>query len=75
MSDTPIKDALDQLGSSGDGLTGSGAFNERTKSLDAGVEFTKSWGSSWSTSAAWTYTKELGNTILGKVTWRPKAKE
>jgi hypothetical protein len=74
MSDTPFKDALDKLGSSGDGLTGTVDFNERTKSVDAGVEVTKTWGN-WSTSAAWAYTKELGNTILGKVTWRPKAKE
>jgi hypothetical protein len=72
MSDTPLKDALDKLGTSGDGLTFEAAHSE--KDTKVGVEATKTWGS-WSASAAWEYTKQLGNTVLGKVTWRPGNKQ
>lgn len=64
-----IKDALDKLGTTGDGLT----FEGDLKQKKVGVEATKTKGN-WSFSAAWSYAKDLGHTALGKVTWRPKSK-
>lgn len=68
MSDTPLKDALDKLGSSGDGLTVTATHDKTDTQLAAEVSISPG---KWTLSAAWAYTKELGNTALGKVTWRP----
>lgn len=72
MSDRPISDALDKLGTSGEGLTFTADHNKHDTAI--AVEATKTAGN-WTFSGAWEYTKQLGNTVLGKVTWRPKAKE
>jgi len=64
-----IKDALDKLGTSGDGLTASGSLRDKT----ASVEASKTAGN-WTFSTAWQYTKDMGNSLLGKITWRPGAK-
>lgn len=71
-SSTPIKDALDKLGTSGDGLTFEAALTEEKQTI--GVEASKTAGT-WTFSGAWQYAKDLGHMALGKVTWRPKAKE
>ena len=68
MSDTPIKDALDQLGNSGDGFTFTAAHDK--KDTQVATEISVSPGK-WTMSAAWAYTKQLGHTALGKITWRP----
>jgi succinylarginine dihydrolase len=71
-NDTPIKDALDKLGTSGDGFTVIADVSEKSKTV--GAEVSVSPGN-WTLSAAWQYTKDLGHAALGKVTWRPKGKE
>jgi hypothetical protein len=71
MSDSPIKDSLDKLGTTGDGFTFTVEKNNKDTKAQAEVEVSVSPGE-WTLSAAWAHTKQLGNTILGKVTWRPK---
>ena len=66
MSDTPIKDALDKLGSGGDGFSLGGDL--KSKTIGAEATFTPG---KWTLSGAWQYTKDLGHSLLGKVTWKP----
>jgi hypothetical protein len=68
MSDTPLKDALDKIGTSGDGLSITAVHDKKDTQLAAEVSVSPG---KWTLSAAWAYTKELGNTALGKVTWKP----
>lgn len=69
MPETPLQDALDRIGTNGDGLTAGGDL----KSKSAMVEATKTAGN-WTFSAAWQYTKQMGNSLLGKITWKPRPK-
>lgn len=69
MSGTPIKDAIDKLGASGDGLE----FTAGSEAGQAGaaVEATKTVGT-WSVSAAAAWVKGKGASVLGKIKWTPK---
>ena len=73
MSDTPLKDALDKLGSSGEGLDVFIVKEEGARKPDFGAEVTKEFGKnkSWSVSAGVQYVKEKW-AALGKVSWRPR---
>ncbi len=70
MSDTktPFGDALGRLGTSGDGLTVTAEKNKQDTEVSAEVSVSPG---KWTMSAAWAYTKDLGNSALGKITWRP----
>ncbi len=69
MSESPFKDALDKLGSGGDGLSIT-AGHDSKHDTQVTAEVSVSPGK-WTMSAAWTYAKDVGNAALGKITWRP----
>jgi hypothetical protein len=72
-SHTPIGDAIEKLGSSGDGLSLAGG-RDPSGQASASVEATKTFGKNktWSASAAASWVKAKGAGVMGKLKWTPK---
>jgi hypothetical protein len=68
---TPFKDALDKLGTSGEGFE-LDAGRDAAGHIGATVEATKDLGRGWSVAAAASWAKDLGYAAMGKLTWKPK---
>ncbi len=70
---TPLRDAIDKLGTSGDGLELSAERDVRGDTR-AQLEATKTWGAEreWSVAAAVAWAKDMGYSAMGKLKWSPK---
>jgi len=71
MSDTPLHDAIEKLGTSGEGLE-LDVGKDAAGHLGASVEASKDLGKGWSIAAAAQWAKDFGYSVIGKVRWTPK---
>lgn len=67
----PLQDALDQLGTSGEGLA-LDASRDQAGHVGVTVEGTKHLGKSWTVSAAAQWAKGVGYAAIGKLRWTPR---
>lgn len=68
---TPLHDALDRLGTSGEGLE-LDAARDPAGHVGVTVEATKDLGKGWTVSGAASYVKDMGYAAMGKLRWTPK---
>lgn len=70
---TPLQDALDQIGTSGEGLV-LDASRTQSGQIGVSVEATKDLGKGWTVSAAAQWAKDAGYAAMGKLRWAPAKK-
>lgn len=67
----PFHDALDKLGTSGEGLE-LDALKDSAGHVGVTVEATKDIGKGWTVAGGFQYAKDMGYALMGKVRWTPK---
>lgn len=67
----PFSDALDKLGTSGEGLELTAVKDPQHTSVS--LEGAKNVGKGWSLAGGFAWAKDAGYAALGKISWKPKA--
>ena len=68
---TPLHDAIDKIGTSGEGFE-LDAVRDQSGHAGVSVGGTKNVGKGWSLSGAFQWAKDAGYAVMGKVRWTPK---